>query len=340
MKVKTDNGTEDYKTLWMDDGVLKMIDQPRLPHEFRIHECRTVPEVAEAIKTMIVRGAPAIGATGCYGMAIAALTDFNLGEAKGMLASTRPTAYDLFHALDYFEGNYDGGNAVEVSEKYASESAERCRMIGEHGGGLIKEGMNVLTHCNAGALGCVDWGTALAPFRVAKNNGVDFHVWVDETRPRCQGARLTAWELVQEDVNHTVIADNVAGSLMRQGRVDMVIVGADRIAGNGDVANKIGTYTKAVLARENSIPFYVAAPSSTIHYDLESGKDIPIEERDESEVSGMWGFSEEGVIMRIRVAPRESKCYNQAFDVTPAEYVTGYVTEDGVSKRITRKYGV
>jgi S-methyl-5-thioribose-1-phosphate isomerase len=336
VKVKVDGGVEDYKTVWMEDGMLKLIDQPKLPHEFAIHDCRTVPEVADAIKTMIVRGAPAIGATACYGMAVAALTDFNLGEAEGMLAATRPTAYDLFYALDYFRKNFGGDNAVEVAEKYASESVERCRLIGVHGTELIDDGVNVLTHCNAGALGCVDWGTALAPMRVAKNNGVGFHVWVDETRPRCQGARLTAWELLQEDINHTVIADNTAGSLMLQGRVDLVIVGADRIAGNGDVANKVGTYAKAVLAGENNVPFYVAAPASTFHRDLASGGDIPIEERDESEVSGMWGFTEGGVMERVQIAPRESRCYNQAFDVTPAKYVTGYITEEGVKKSIDK----
>jgi len=332
MKIKTQSGVKDYQTVWMEDGVVKMIDQPRLPHEFGICDCNTYEDTADAISTMIVRGAPAIGASACYGMAQAALSGVDLGGAEKVIASTRPTAYDLFHAIDYFKENFRGDNAVEVADEYADISANRCRMIGEHGAPLIKEGMNVLTHCNAGALACVDWGTALAPMRVAREKGVKFHVWVDETRPRCQGARLTAWELLQEDIDHTIIADNVAGSLMRAGRVDLVIVGADRIAGNGDVANKIGTYTKAVLAKENKVPFYVAAPTSTIHYDLPSGDKIPIEERDQSEVSGMWGFTEEGKIARIQIAPRESKCYNQAFDVTPAEYVTGIITEEGVFK--------
>lgn len=324
----------DYRTVWMDDGVVKLIDQPRLPHEFKIFDCETFRDTADAITSMVTRGAPAIGATACYGMAQGALAGDDMRVVEKTLAASRPTAYDLFHAIDYFKENFKRDNALEVADRYADESAERCRMIGVHGADLIKDDMNVLTHCNAGAIACVDWGTALAPFRIARDNGVKFHVWVDETRPRCQGARLTAWELGQEGIDHTVIADNVAGSLMLQGKVDLVIVGADRIAGNGDVANKIGTYTKAVLAKENGIPFYVAAPTSTIHYDLPSGDDIPIEERDEAEVSGMWGFTGEGKMTRIQIAPKTSKCYNQAFDVTPARYVTGYITEDGISDKI------
>lgn len=314
--------------------MVKLIDQPRLPHEFGIFDCETFRDTADAITSMVTRGAPAIGATACYGMAQGALAGEDMSSVEKTLAASRPTAYDLFHAIDYFKKNFRKDNALEAADTYADESAERCRMIGVHGSDLIKEGMNVLTHCNAGAIACVDWGTALAPFRIARDNRVKFHVWVDETRPRCQGARLTAWELGQEGIDHTVIADNVAGSLMSQGRVDLVIVGADRIAGNGDVANKIGTYTKAVLAKENGIPFYVAAPTSTIHYDLPSGEDIPIEERGESEVSGMWGFTVEGKMTRIQIAPKTSKCYNQAFDVTPAKYVTGYITEDGISDNI------
>ncbi|HHQ45541.1 MAG TPA: S-methyl-5-thioribose-1-phosphate isomerase [Candidatus Altiarchaeales archaeon] len=330
MKVKTSEGVGDYRTLWWGDGKLMMIDQPKIPHEFKIHECKTYRDCAEAISTMIVRGAPAIGAAACYGMALAAEAKEDLEKAAEVIGSSRPTAYDLFHALEYFKENFSGGNAVDVAETYANDSAERCRMIGVHGAELIKDGMNVLTHCNAGALATVDWGTALAPFRIAKEKGVKFHVWVDETRPRCQGSRLTAWELLQEVIDHTVIADNTAGSLMRQGKIDLVIVGADRIAGNGDVANKIGTYTKAVLAKENKIPFYVAAPSSTFHNELESGAQIPIEERNPSEVSGMWGFNKSGKFGRIQIAPAESKCLNLAFDVTPAKYVTGYITEEGV----------
>ncbi|MFH1787874.1 MAG: S-methyl-5-thioribose-1-phosphate isomerase [Candidatus Altiarchaeota archaeon] len=325
---------KDYRSVWMEGRVVKLIDQPRLPHEFRIYDCETFMDTAHAITSMVVRGAPAIGATAAYGMAQGALAGEDMTEVERVLASSRPTAYDLFHAIEYFKNNFGEGDPVKVADAYADESAERCRMIGVHGAEVIDEGMNVLTHCNAGAIACVDWGTALAPFRVARDKGLTFHVWVDETRPRCQGARLTAWELGEEKIDHTVIADNVAGSLMREGRVDFVIVGADRIAGNGDVANKIGTYTKAVLARENNIPFYVAAPTSTIHYDLPSGDGIPIEERDESEVSGMWGFTDNGEMVRIQIAPKTSRCYNQAFDVTPAEYVTGYITEDGVSEKI------
>ncbi|MBD3261548.1 MAG: S-methyl-5-thioribose-1-phosphate isomerase [Candidatus Altiarchaeales archaeon] len=321
----------DYRTLWLEDGVVKMINQPLLPHRFEIHECRDFKETADAISSMVVRGAPAIGACACFGMAQGALAD-RLAEAEKLLAATRPTAYDLFHAINYFKENHDGGNGSEIAQKYADESAARCEKIGIHGAELIEDGMNLLTHCNAGALGCVDWGTATAPMRVAKEKGVDFHVWVDETRPRCQGSRLTAWELVEAGIDHTVIADNTAGSLMSRGEIDLVIVGADRVAGNGDVANKVGTYTKAVLAAENNIPFYVAAPTSTFHSDLASGTEIPIENRDESEVSGMWGFTEEGTMRRIQIAPKNSRCLNQAFDVTPKKYVTGYITENGVEK--------
>lgn len=330
MKVKTAGGVKEYKTLWMEDGVIHMIDQPKLPHEFSIVQLKDVREAAHSIATMIVRGAPAIGVAACYGMAQAALQEENLQEAKKVLSKARPTAYDLFFAIDYFMDRFEGDNAREIADEYASMSEQMCRMIGVHGAGLIEEGMNVLTHCNAGALATVDWGTATAPMRAAKNNGVDFHVWVDETRPRCQGARLTAWEMYNEDIEHTVIADNTAGSLMLQGKVDLVIVGTDRVAGNGDVANKIGTYEKAVCARENGIPFYVAAPSSTIHRDLPSGDGIPIEERGQEEVSGMWGFDERGDWSRVRIANQNSRCYNQAFDVTPARYVTGYITEYGV----------
>lgn len=330
MKVLINGKSEDYRIVWFEEGVVKMIDQPKLPHRFEIHDCRNYGETADAIKTMIVRGAPAIGASACYGMAQGALAN-ELESAEKVLSKTRPTAYDLFDGINYFKENYDGENAVQVAKDYAERSAERCKKIGEHGNDLIKDGDRILTHCNAGALGCVDWGTALAPPRVANNRGKKIFIWVDETRPRCQGARLTAWELVQEGIEHAIIADNAAGHFMQQGEVNLCIVGADRIAANGDVANKIGTYEKAVLAKENDIPFYVAAPSSTIDRNCESGKGIPIEERSETEVLEMFGFSE-GKLTRIRIAPNGSTARNPAFDVTPAKYVTAIITEDGVFK--------
>lgn len=316
----------------MEGGVVKLIDQLKLPHEFSIFDCKTVEETANAIKTMVVRGAPAIGATACYGMAQAAAAGFDLSEAEKIIASTRPTAHDLFDGIKYFRDNYSGKNPHHVADSYADASAERSRMIGVHGGKLIKEGMNILTHCNAGAIACVDWGTALAPLRIAKNDGIEFHVWVDETRPRCQGAKLTAWELREEGIKHSVIADNAAGYFMSRGEVDLVIVGADRVAANGDFANKIGTYEKAVLAKENKIPFYVAAPSSTMDKKIKSGKEIPIEERGEDEVSYVQGLSADGKIRKVRITPEGSRARNPAFDVTPAKYVTGLITEKGILK--------
>lgn len=334
MKVKTESGVKEFRTVWMEKTSVKLIDQPKLPHEFRLAECRTYRDTADAIKSMVVRGAPAIGATGCYGMAQAALAKEDLAKAEKVLSSTRPTAHDLFDGIRYFRKNYSGENPVGVAEAYANASAERCRMIGVHGAKLIKDGMRVLTHCNAGAIACVDWGTALAPLRVAKNSGVNFFVWVDETRPRFQGAGLTAWEMVQEDISHAVIADNAAGYFMSKGEVDLVIVGADRITANGDVANKIGTYEKAVLAKENGIPFYVAAPSSTIDKSLKTGKEIPIEERGVDEVHYVWGLREDGKPGKVRITPEGSHARNPAFDVTPARYLTGYITEKGVSEKL------
>jgi methylthioribose-1-phosphate isomerase len=320
----------EYRTVWMEAGRVMMIDQRLLPHRFKIIGLRSVDEVCDAIKSMAVRGAPAIGATGCYGMALAALTGEKTGKAYRRLLATRPTAYDLRDGLDYFL-KAEGG-PLERADRYADESSERCRMIGVHGARLIRDGMRVLTHCNAGAIACVDWGTALAPLRVAKSQGKSIHVWVDETRPRLQGAKLTSWELLQEGIPHTVIADNAAGHMMARGLVDLAIVGADRIAANGDVANKIGTYEKAVLARENGIPFYVAAPKTTFDPGCPSGKSIPIEERPQEEVAFVAGSDARGRLAKVRVMPLGSKCANPAFDITPAKYITGIITENGVFK--------
>ncbi len=351
MKVKTGSSVKDFRTVWLEGRTVKMIDQPKLPHAFRIASFPNHKLTAKSISTMVVRGAPAIGATGAFGIAQAALefrgSDMkrfreHMKDAKKVLSSTRPTAYDLFHGINtVMEGIKSAGTvdeaqrrAVEASNYYAEWSAENCRLIGEHGGKLIRKGDGVLTHCNAGALACVDHGTALAPIRNAHINKKKIHVFVDETRPRGQGARLTAWEMVQEGIPHSLIADNAAGHFMHCGDVNIVIVGADRIAANGDVANKIGTYEKAVVAKENGIPFYVAAPSSTFDFSCKSGKSIPIEERSEDEVLYMFG-KPDGLMFgrpRVRIAPKETHARNPAFDVTPARYITGIITERGIFK--------
>ncbi|MDD5110962.1 MAG: S-methyl-5-thioribose-1-phosphate isomerase [Candidatus Altiarchaeota archaeon] len=310
-----------YRTVWMEGNIVRMIDQLRLPHEFKIHECKTYLETADAIKNMTIRGAPAIGATACYGMAQAVSAGVSIDVAERELGATRPTAHDLFDAIGFFRKRYNGSNAAAVASSYADASVERCRKIGEFGQRLIKDGMRVLTHCNAGWLACVDYGTATAPMYVAHEKGRKFFVWVDETRPRLQGAKLTAWELSQCGIDHAVIADNAAGYFMRRREVDIVIVGADRIAANGDVANKIGTYEKAVLAKESGIHFYVAAPASTFDLEARTGSDIPIEERGGDEVAFIEG---------VRITPEGSKARNPAFDITPAKYVTGIITEEGI----------
>jgi S-methyl-5-thioribose-1-phosphate isomerase len=325
-KVKI-NG-KNYFSVWLEDDFVKMIDQRILPHSFEIASFNSAESVAEAIKSMVVRGAPAIGAAGIYGMALAKIQGSDLDRAYDILLSSRPTAYDLRHALDFFMSA--DGNPAEVAREYCRISCERCRMIGVHGAELFNDGMNVLTHCNAGALACVDWGTALSPIRIAHSGGKNPHVWVCETRPRLQGAKLTSWELMQEGIRHTLTADNAAGYLMREGFVDLVIVGADRIAANGDVANKIGTYERAVCARENNIPFYVAAPSSTFDRNSPTGDEIPIEERDNDELTHAYGLLDDGTQARILLTYNGCPVKNPAFDVTPAKYVTGYITEEGI----------
>ena len=263
----------------------------------------------------------------------------HMERARSFLKSTRPTAVDLFHVIDRVSTVMKRGKSVEEARQLALEEAQRianesvqaCQRIGEYGERLIQSKDSILTHCNAGALATVDWGTALAPMRMAHYGGKDIFVFVDETRPRCQGARLTAWELLQEGIPHAVIVDNAAGFYMSRGEVDLCIVGADRITANGDFANKIGTYEKAVLARENGIPFYVAAPFTTIDPQLKNGESIPIEERSQNEVLEMWGLCD-GEIRKIKIAPEACKARNPAFDVTPAKYVTGFITERGVLK--------
>jgi len=316
----------------MEGSKVIMIDQRLLPHEFKLFECKTYAETAKAIKDMVIRGAPAIGAAACYGMAQGAIAK-DLAGAEKVISKARPTAYDLFDAIKYFKNTYStGSDPKKIADAYADTSAERCKKIGEIGEKLIKDGVRVLTHCNAGALACVDYGTALAPIRLAHQKGKKIFVWVDETRPRCQGAKLTAFEMVQEGIPHAVIADNAAGHFMQRGEVDLCIVGADRVALNGDIANKIGTYEKAVLAKENNIPFYIAAPFSTIDFACKSGKDIPIEERGEDEVLYAEGMSECKKIKAVRIAPQGAKARNPGFDITSAKYITGIITEKGIFK--------
>ena len=279
-------------------------------------------EVATAIESMAVRGAPAIGATAAYGLALAEATGTDLGRAARRLRATRRTGQDLFAGIDFVLREVaDGGTAREAAEAYAREDEERCLAIGRHGKRLIKGGMRILTHCNAGALATVDHGTVMAPLAAAHRAGVDFFVWVSETRPRLQGARLTAWELRNEGIDHAVVVDSASGLLLQRGEVDLVLVGADRIAANGDTANKVGTYPKAVLAKAHRVPFYVAAPMTTVDFGARNGRAIPIEERAESEVLEINGAP---------IAPAGTRARNFAFDVTPARYVTGFVTDRGI----------
>ncbi len=322
MRVNLDGAPRDLRTVWIEDGVVKLLDQRFLPFEIRVYEAHGLEELAVAIEDMVVRGAPAIGAAAAYGMAQARLQGTNLREAADRLRKTRPTGHDLFYALDYMTKAVNAGeDAVGAAERYAQEDVDRCRGIGEHGAKLIRNGSRILTHCNAGALAAVDYGTAMAPLRVAKEKGRHFFVYVSETRPRLQGARLTAWELVQEGIEHAIVPDAASGYFLSRGEVDLVLVGADRIAANGDTANKIGTYMKAVVAKENDVPFYVAAPSTTIDLTIATGSKIPLEERSPQEVLQFAGSP---------VAPKESPARNPAFDVTPAKYITGIVTENGI----------
>jgi translation initiation factor eIF-2B subunit alpha/methylthioribose-1-phosphate isomerase len=296
----------DMRSLWWDDALM-LIDQRKLPFQLKIFEANSLEKVVYAIKKMVVRGAPAIGCAATYGMVLGE----NKEKSARILRRTRPTAYDLFYAVDYMLEN---GCTLQAADAYVETTIQKCRKIGEKGATLIKENDKILTHCNAGALATVDWGTALAPLRMARDRNI--FVWVDETRPRLQGL-LTAWELEQEDINYALIVDNAAGYYMKQSEIDLVIVGADRIVSNYDVANKIGTYEKAVLAKENNIPFYVAAPMTTFDKNFKNGKNIKIEERDSIEVTKIFDF-----------IPNEIK--NPAFDVTPAKYITGIITEKGI----------
>lgn len=324
MKARMENGqTEEIKAVWFENGKVRMIDQRELPLKLVIVDFEDYRDVAEAIKNMTTRGAPCIGASAAYAMCLAGLKNENLEEAAKFIKAARPTAYDLFYATDWmYEKLKNGADPVDAANEYADITVDKCRAIGEYGGKLVKDGMTLMTHCNAGALATVDVGTALAPMRNAHDAGKKFFVYASETRPRLQGMQLTAWELNQEGIDHVIIPDGSAAYYMSQG-VDMIIVGADRIAANGDFANKIGTFDKAIVAKHFGIPFYVAAPVSTFDFNTKTGKDIVIEQRSETEMTMVAG---------TRIAPIGSKAMNPAFDVTPAELVTGFITEKGIFK--------
>ncbi len=312
------------KAVWFEEGRVKMIDQRFIPEKVEFFEAKNYKDVAVAIKDMIVRGAPAIGATAAYGLAQAKMQNEDIDIVARVLKSTRPTAHDLFYAVNYMvEKIRSNADPQKAAEEYVGMIVNQCKFIGTNGEKLIKDGYRILTHCNAGALATVDYGTALAPMRMAHEAGKKIFVFVDETRPRLQGAKLTSWELLNEGIEHAIIADNAAGYFMKKGEIDLVIVGADRITANGDVANKIGTYEKAVLARENGIPFYVAAPVSTLDMTIKSGDDIVIEERSEDEV--LFAGT-------CRLPPKGAHARNPAFDVTPARYITGIITDKGIFK--------
>lgn len=312
------------RALWFSGGRLHLLDQRKLPGRRIVRHLSRVEQVAEAIRTLTVRGAPAIGVAAAYGMVLASRQPRHTPEsAARLLRSTRPTAYDLFVGIETVRDAWAGGkNSLEAADNCRIRIVEECHRIGTAGAALFRRRPRVLTHCNAGALATVEWGTSLAPLRVARERGAPIFVWVDETRPLLQGSRLTAWELEQERIPHAVIVDNAAGYFMHTGEVDAVIVGADRIARNGDVANKIGTYEKAVLAKENGLPFYVAAPWSTFDLTRPTGSTIPVEERGPSEVTRLAG--------RL-IAPARSAARNPAFDVTPSRYVTAFITPGGVA---------
>ena len=342
-------GGQHYRTIWPENGSIAVIDQTRLPFELVTKHLLSMTDAAEAISMMVVRGAPLIGATAAYGVALAMAadpSDASLDEAGSVIGATRPTAVNLRWALDRMESRLRGCSPDERSAfafaeagRIAEEDVECCRAIGEHGAAIIREiaerkagPVNILTHCNAGWLAAIDWGTALAPVYVAHEAGIPLHVWVDETRPRNQGAALTAFELAGHGVPHTVIADNAGGHLMQHGEVDLCIVGSDRTTATGDVGNKIGTYLKALAARDNGIPFYAALPFSTIDWSLKDGvAEIPIEERSTRELTHMRGRTEAGGFETVEIVAPGSPAANPAFDVTPARLVTGIITERGVA---------
>jgi methylthioribose-1-phosphate isomerase len=338
---------KDYKTIWFENNIVKIIDQTKLPHIFLIKELKTCDDAVNAIKNMEVRGAPLIGATAAYGLVLSILENNDLDflkKSSEKLINSRPTAINLKWAVDRMlkklliaKKNEILNLAINEAKNICEEDEKFCNRIGLNGLKLIEEiyskknkTINILTHCNAGWLATINWGTATSPIYHAHKKGIPVHIWVDETRPRNQGANLTSYELNEEGINNTIIADNTGGILMQRGEVDMCIVGTDRTLSNGDVCNKIGTYLKALAAYDNNIPFYVALPSSTIDWNIKDHKQIPIEERNSEELSHLEGFDELGDIKKIQIYPKKSKSLNLAFDVTPAKYVTKLITEKGI----------
>ena len=344
---------KEYRTIWFENNVVKIIDQTKLPHQFVIKELKTVKDAINAIKIMEVRGAPLIGGTAAYGLALAVQenndSEFIKKSAKELIQS-RPTAINLKWAVDRMIKKLTGINsdqllsiALNEAKEICDEDEKFCENIGINGLKVIeeiynkkKDTVNILTHCNAGWLATINWGTATSPIYHAHKKGIPVHVWVDETRPRNQGANLTSYELNEEEIPNTIIADNTGGILMQRGEVDMCIVGTDRTLSNGDVCNKIGTYLKALAAKDNNVPFYVALPSSTIDWNIKDFKDIPIEERNSEELTHVEGLDKDKKLQKILIYPKKSKAMNLAFDVTPAKYVTGLITEKGVCEASER----
>ena len=340
---------KEYRTIWYEENIVKIIDQTKLPHRFVIKDLKTVKDAVNAIKIMEVRGAPLIGGTAAYGMVLAIQENNDLDfikKSSDELVESRPTAINLKWAVDRMMKKLSGINsdqildiALKEAKAICDEDEKFCENIGINGLKIIEEiynktkkTVNILTHCNAGWLATINWGTATSPIYHAHQKGIPVHVWVDETRPRNQGANLTSYELNEENIPNTIIADNTGGILMQRGDVDMCIVGTDRTLSNGDVCNKIGTYLKALAAHDNNVPFYVALPSSTIDWEIKEGKDIPIEERNSEELSHVEGVDENNEIKKVLIYPKKSKAMNLAFDVTPAKYVTGLITEKGISE--------
>ena len=350
MKIKG----KEYRTIWFDkkSKSVKIIDQTKLPHKFIIKDLKNIKDAINAIKTMEVRGAPLIGGTAAYGLVLAAMEKKDIHFIKKSsedLIQSRPTAINLKWAIDRMMKKILSVNinesfkaALDEANIICEEDIKFCKTIGLNGLKIIeeiyskkKDTVNILTHCNAGWLATINWGTATSPIYHAHKKGIPVHIWVDETRPRNQGANLTSYELNEENIPNTIIADNTGGILMQRGEVDMCIVGTDRTLSTGDVCNKIGTYLKALAAYDNQVPFYVALPSSTIDWNIKNFKDIPIEERNSEELSYVEGIDGDGNVQRVMIYPEKSKAMNLAFDITPAKYVTGLITEKGVCEAST-----
>ncbi|MDB4613439.1 S-methyl-5-thioribose-1-phosphate isomerase [Candidatus Pelagibacter sp.] len=343
---------KEYRTIWFENNVVKIIDQTKLPHQFIIKDLKTVKDAVNAIKIMEVRGAPLIGGTAAYGIALAVQENKDpefIRKSAEELIQSRPTAINLKWAVDRMMNKLSEINSDQIldialneAKEICDEDEKFCKKIGINGLKIIeeiynkkKDTVNILTHCNAGWLATINWGTATSPIYHAHKKGIPVHVWVDETRPRNQGANLTSYELNEEEIPNTIIADNTGGILMQRGDVDMCIVGTDRTLSNGDVCNKIGTYLKALAAHDNNVPFFVTLPSSTIDWDIKDAKDIPIEERNSEELSHVEGIDENNEIKKVLIYPKKSKTKNLAFDITPAKYVTGLITEKGICEAST-----